>query len=459
MTALALVTETYTEPDYLDSESAPVLAADLDATEKAIIKAYVKKLKGRGFCILNDSSANYTRLFNRYEDTAIPMSWLHGDFIRHLVRVKKSCRLPTTNYLTLNLEHIIGKKFVPNAGEFFTSPISECTYANTYRAYQPTSSNKDLSPLFTKFFERLITNEADRHLVLQWLSHIFQYPEQRPSWHVMMPSDTGVGKGFLVEKILQPLLHHTSVISSFGRLTGRFSTLLEDKLFLLLDDCKARSESQQTQLKSLLSEERAYVEHKGKDAGMVNTYTRMILASNESKPLDLEENERRWFVLEKLVHKESPEETQSFIAELTTWLNLPCSLDAVHNFFMHYNLDDFNHKQVRKTQALLNIVQRSKGIHGDLLADFILDNEVFTTADWMVEYERQGLPKLRDAKAIPALLAEAGYEKDRPTVHGERQTLCYPIGWSPEQIEAVYPKKPGQVSTEKTGPACEDQPF
>ena len=435
--SLALVTETYVEPDYLDSESAPVLAAQLTVAEKEVIKAYVDKLKARGFCVLNDSTNNYTRLFNRYEDEALPMSWLHGDFNRYLMKARKSCRLPTTTYLTLRLEHIIGKKFVPNAGEFFTSPVSECTYANTYRAYVPKSDSKELSPLFLQFFERLIPNEDDCDLALQWLSHIFQFPEQRPSWHLMMPSDTGVGKGFLVEEILQPLLHHTALISSFGKLTGRFSTLLEDKLVLLLDDCKARSESQQIELKSLLSEQRAYIEHKGKDAGMVNTYTRMILASNESKPLDLEENERRWFVLEKLVHRDSPEETQSFIKDLSTWLSLPGSLDAVHNFFMTYDIANFNHKQVRKTQALFDIVQKSKSLHADILENFIVDHVVFKNEEWMSAYDDEKVPRPRN---ITELLSGAGYVNKHRTVHGIRLRLCHPAGMDDADLAAAWPE-------------------
>lgn len=86
------------------------------------------------------------------------------------------------------------------------------------------------------------------------------------------------------------------------------------------------------------------------------------------------------------------------------------------------------------------MVSKGKGIHGELLAGFIEDHPVFTTADWLAEYERQGLPKLRDAKAIPALLLEAEYEKGKPTIRGKREALCYPMGWDAAQIEAAYPE-------------------
>ena len=258
----------------------------------------------------------------------------------------------------------------------------------------------------------------------------------------MLTSDAGTGKGFLLEKILHPLLHHTQVIASYARITGQFSTVLADNLFVLLDDCKSKSEATQTALKSFMSEERVFVEHKHQTGGMTKTYTRFLLASNEQIPLAFDKDERRWVPLTRAFHEVSRETTQAHIKELSDWVDLPGSLDAVHNFFMTYDLDGFNPKCPPQTATMREMVSKGKGIHADLLADFIEEHPVFTTSEWMAEYTRQGLPILRDTKAIPALLLEAGYEKSRPTVHGERETLCYPLGWTPQQIEEVYPKKP-----------------
>lgn len=452
MTVLALVTDNTQledEPDYVEQDIA--LAATHTADEKTIYRAYVKGLKRRGFCKLDDATSAHTRLFNRFDRKPQSMSFISSDFSKYLNKIKKACRMPTTAYITYTLEHIVGQRFIPNASDYWTDPITECTYANTWRQYKPLTSCTEVPELFILFLERLFPNETERHIAVQWLSHIFQRPEERPSWHLLLNSEVGTGKGFLVESILHPLLHHTQVIAKFSRLTGQFNTTLEENLLVLLDDCKATSSVQQTELKSLLSERRVFVERKQQQGGMVDTCTRIILASNEVKPLDLDEDERRWFVPTRLVHKEDLAKTQQFIKSLQIELDKPGSLDAIYYYFMNYDTKDFNPKFVAQTATLLDMVKLSKGIHGDLLAEFIEENEVFTTAEWMAEYDRQGLPKLRDVKTIPALLAEAGYEKSKPTVHGERNTLCYPKGWSPAQIEEVYPKK--------TDPACTKQPY
>lgn len=436
------------EFDYVDDSETTTPAAKHTKAEKAIYRIYAASLKARGFCKLTNSASNFTQIFNRFDGKSYTPVLLTEDFQTWRKRNKKKCSTPTPYYLSYSLEHIVGQKFIPGAGNYHTDEITGCTYANTWRKYEPTTTTPPaLSPDFTELFERLLPDEAQRDLFLQYLAHIFQRPSQRTSWHCMFAdSDSGVGKGFLMEFILDPLLKHTQVLSTYAKLTGQFSTTLADNLLVLLDDCVARSDATQTAMKSMLSEHRVYIERKYAQGGMEYTYTRFILASNEKKPLDLEPDDRRWFIADPMRHKESPEETQQFLKGLSDWIDKPGSLDAMYQFFMNVDLDGFNHKFVVKTEAFKNMVKLSKGIHGDLLADFIEDHPVFTTAEWMAEYDRQGLLKLRDVKIIPALLAEAGYEKSRPTVHGDRETLCYPIGWSPEQIEAVYPKKPATVT-------------
>jgi hypothetical protein len=228
---------------------------------KAAIAAYVRDLEGRGFCAIDDISANQTRLLNRFDGRKLPMSFLRGDFRTYKRGKDIQGDLPSVEYVAACLPHVVGTKFLPGAGPLYADPTTRMTFANTHRAYQATHDHARVSPFFTEFFERMLCDD-ERHIVLQYLAHIIQHPYVRPSWHIMIPSDTGTGKGFLLQEILHPLLLHTSVISSFGKLTGQFSSVLEDNLLVLLDDCKARSDATQTQLKSILSEERQYVERK-----------------------------------------------------------------------------------------------------------------------------------------------------------------------------------------------------
>lgn len=343
MLALAIdnTAEHLDELDYIIELDNPV---PFTAAEKSIYRDYIKYLKEKGMCKIDDASSKETRLFNRFAKQPQSMSYIENNFPTWLRAQSKKCRMPKISYITRTLAHVVGSQFVPNGGDYWKDSLTDYTYANTYRKYKSASACAEMSPLFMQFIIRLVPDEYERNIFLQWLAHIFQKPQERPSWHIMLTSDAGTGKGFLLEKILHPLLHHTQVIASYARITGQFSTTLSDNLFVLLDDCKSKSEATQTALKSFLSEERVYEERKNQQGGMTKTYTRFMLASNEQIPLAFDKDERRWVPLTRAFHAVSRDETQAHIKKLSDWLDQPGSLEAVHHFFMTYSLEGFNPK-------------------------------------------------------------------------------------------------------------------
>lgn len=434
MTVLAIRTDTTSALNSLDK---------LTPAEKAIHAAYVKAFKRRGFCQLADASSSYMRLFNRFDKRVLPECFISGDFRRWLRKTRQECRPPSTGYVMAGLTLVVGSKFVPKDVAFVTDPQSDLTFVNTYVPYKTEVKSKDVSPLFLEFFNRLFPDKEERHTVLQWLAHIFQRPWERPSWHVMLTSEPGTGKGFLLQDILHPLLRHTSVVADYSKVMGRFSGVLEDNLLVLLDDCKAKSDATQTQLKSLLSEERAYVERKNIDGGMVNTYTRFILASNEDKPLHLEASERRWFVPARLVHWKDEKgsgdrkTTQAFIQKLADWLSSRESLCKVYNWFMSYPLDGFNSKCVPDSAGLLAVIKASKNPYVAFIEGYVAENKVFTYTDMVDALKADGLTKPSDGHLVH-LLREAGYEKSQPRINGKPKRLCHPVGMSADDIRAIY---------------------
>lgn len=425
----------------LVTDNTPIPAAEPSGptpAEKKVIADYVQDFKRRGFCKIDDEACNQTELFNRLNGKRFKQGFIENDFLTWLYANNKDCSYISAKYMMRTLTHVAGSIFTPVDLPFITEQDTGCTFINTYRKYQPQTGNTEVSPLFLEYLERLAPIAEERHVFIQWLAHLFQHPEQRTSWHIMAPSDTGTGKGFLVEKVLHPLLIHTQILNSYAKLTGQFSTTLEENLFVLLDDAKAGSESQQTQLKSILTEERAYVERKRLQGGMVKTYVRFFLASNEDTPLDLDANERRWYVLTKIEHKIDGDETAAFIKTLDDWLELPGSLDAVYNYFTTYPLDGFNHKRVSQSATLLEMVKRSKGIHAEILEAFIADHPVFTTAELMTEYDNQKLTR-PPTKTIPAMLEAIGYRNSQKTINDAKIHICHPIGMKLEDIRAAYP--------------------
>ena len=403
--------------------------------ERKLHAEYVIDLKMRGFCKMDPATSGSTILFNRFDGEREALSFIGNDFNRWLAG--RECENQSTGYILRGLPHISGQRFVPNGPDFVTTPRSRRTFANTYRRYEPTLDGADCDPLFLELFERVFPDPQERHTVLQWIAHMFQRPQERPSWHLMLPSDTGTGKGFLVENILHPLLHHTSVIRNYAQLMGQFSGMLANDLLILIDDAKAKSDAIQTEMKSLLSETRVHVEKKFGDAGMVHTYSRVILASNEDRPLYLDANERRWYVAARIGHRVDRAETADFIAKLAAWLALPGSLCKVYNFFMRYDLSGFNAKSVPESAGLEAMVAMSRNPYADFLESYVAEHSVFRYSEMVDALRADGLTKPSDREMVH-LLREVGYEKSQPRIEGKPIRLCHPVGMSLPAIRAAY---------------------
>jgi len=408
---------------------------ELTREQKQIIAEYVTDLKQRGFCAIDDSTSNQTRLFNRLTGDTLYATFLESDFDRWCSTKRKEAPYPGSRYLLQGLVHVVGHKFDPRGGEYSTDGQARLTYVNTCRKYQPASTSADVSPLWHEFWERLIPDSVKRGQALQWIAHCFQKPWERPSWHLMWPSEPGIGKGYVVEHILHPLLLHVEVAASYDKVMGRFSTMLETSLLVLLDDCKSASDSTQTKLKSILSEERQYVERKQQQGKMVPSYTRFILASNEARPLYLDPDERRWLVFDRLRHLVDATETQQFIAALDTWVKSSGALDTIHNWFMNYDLTGFNHKRPPESEALKAMLALSVNPHEEFAAGFIEDNEIFTLAELQAAFREDGLPNASPSH-VPRIMEKLGYTKSQIQIAGiGRSTYYYPMGLTTTDVQ------------------------
>ncbi|HDX8938460.1 TPA: hypothetical protein RQN91_003348 [Klebsiella michiganensis] len=336
--------------------------------------------------------------------------------------------------LRQRIKYASAREFIPGGARPLAYEADGVPVLNTWKPYEPqteTDAGTDLS-LWTEYLERLVPDADERHTVVQWLAHIFQRPEEKPSWHLMLTSATGTGKGFLFQQILSPLLNHqAALLNDYSKLTNQFSTVIANNLLVFLDDCRSSSKSLHTRLKSLLTERRQQIEEKQEQARMVSTYTRFILASNERRPIRFSPNERerRWFAVQFMEHRHNPEETGKFISRLSQWLMQDGSLDAVYWWLMAYDLTGFNPHHCRATETLEEMQEQSRSMLDIELSDWLESNRVF---------KMESLRLLFDAPAdlIKHRLEELGFRQSRINTNGagvDRSRYWFPADWKPKQ--------------------------
>ncbi|HWV02970.1 primase-helicase family protein [Ralstonia sp.] len=393
-----------------------------------------------GWCFLANEKYTTVRLYNRFTRTTPPEAVLPTMFRRWDATNASTEGL--TGYLKHSLPLVFGHVFQPNGEDFVERHGT--LWCNTYQQFEPVTDSADVHPDFLEFLERLFPDDSERHQSIQWLAHGLRKPEERPSYHLLLISESGTGKGFLFNEILKPLLIHTSIAPSFSRVTAQFSTVLEDNLLCLLDDPRKGSDETMTRMKSILSEEWALVEHKGETARMVPTFTRFILASNLERPLRLDEDDRRWFAPKKLVHRVSKEETQQFLSRLYSWLQQSDSLSRVYNWFMQYDLDGFNPKHIPQTDQLRAMIAMSRNALDDVYADFFAENPVLHVSDLQAHIVDAGYTKPQNA-AVNHALVEGGYRSQELLAEGKRARY-----WVRKELD----RKTAQTILDGAGQAC-----
>lgn len=311
-------------------------------------------------------------------------------------------------------------------------------YLNTFKSYSPTSNKQqqaDLS-LLNAFFERLFPIESEREVVLDWITHLIQKPHEKPSFHLLLTGEQGVGKGSLCNALIAPLISNQLVsINSYSQLTGRFSDVLADNLLIILDDCKRGNHNTTTQLKSLLTEKRVYVERKGQQGRMVNTYSRFILNSNDKLPIPIEHSDRRWYIPQYMNHVVDRRETQVFISSFISWLQ--ANIDCVYWYFMNRDISSFNHNDCVCTATKQSLQDKSTPSLVEYIQDYIASVWPFFSKAEINNYLKQQSVSYSQSELNEAI-ESIDYECKQIRVKNERYRICVPKNAEPTIID--YPK-------------------
>ena len=307
-------------------------------------------------------------------------------------------------------------------------------YLNLYEAYQPSYNSVGDIALWHEFMERLFPVENERVYIELFMAHMFQRPSERPTFGLMLTSEHGTGKGKLYS-ILECLLNNQSnTCNSFDDFTNRFSVALHNNFLCLLDDVIAKGDKQMSTLKSKITEPRQKFEMKGQQPIQEDCYTRIILASNDRRPLKLEQGDRRWYCPQFIKHKVSPDETADFIEQLSDWLDADNgkAYDLIYNYLTGLNISSFNAKKHVKTETLEEMIGLSKSTLETEIEEYLSTHPAFGLKEICSHFDRHSPDLIKDklvqldchgiAKEVRLLRNHPDYpSNERHVYRGDRQ--------------------------------------
>lgn len=337
----------------------------------------------------------------------------YGDFLNNLnsriipllPRVLGSSFYPASNY-------------DPSKDKFFKSK-SGAFLANTYVPYKPAIvTNFETPPILLKYLDRVFSNEQDRKIVVQWLADIIQNPSRRPMWAVLLTGKQGSGKSSIFRLVSLALGNrHTWEKNEYGPAFKQFSEVVPDNLLVSFDDAPARADTYQ-RLKQVITCNSMQIELKGMQKLVHReVYARILVCSNVSRPLRIEEGDRRIYCAEPSEHLEGPEESAEFFVAFIDWLESPDAPAILYNFFMGVDLSDFTPGSTIKTETHAKMVGLSTTVLENLLLDYVTEKPIFHNTTLLSHLSSHGINRV-DADVLKMKFADLGYVHKRRPVEG-----------------------------------------
>jgi hypothetical protein len=185
--------------------------------------------------------------------------------------------------------------------------------------------------------------ERDRFLC--WSAFVVQHPDRKPQWHWLVISDQGVGK----DSMLKPLKLAVGTDNWYENLSdglkGDFNYMMERKLLIIGETGQTRFASAHdisTKLKPLAAAppDEITINKKNLHPYLIPNVHAVILFSNEEHPLHLEQNQRRFHVVNRR-QKEKPQ-SEAYYAQLHGWF-AKGGAELSASYLLNYPLTDADH--------------------------------------------------------------------------------------------------------------------
>ena len=241
----------------------------------------------------------------------------------------------------LPLTVVMGDSFLPGAPRILSGDLLNLWTPPDLQPSGARVTKEQVAP-FVEFMERWFPVQEERKYMWQWIAHAVRYPHHRITTTPLLRSDHGTGKGFFAEYLMAGLLGEKSVANTgLKTVVGDFNEILEGRTFVVIDELYKDGTATANALKSIQGNQTISLNRKHQPVVTIKNYINFIVTSNDTVPLDLEPDDRRFWVPQFIKHKVDGRETAHFInATLRPWLG-GGGFQLVRDYLEQLNLTDF----------------------------------------------------------------------------------------------------------------------
>ena len=218
-------------------------------------------------------------------------------------------------------------------------------------------------------FERVFHsgNKETLDYELKWLSHMLQFPQEKPHAHIARFEPTGgTGKDIIGNMLRFKIIgqEHSTTASGNEQLCNNFNANYENAILIVGNEIAwGKSHSSRHKLYDETASVMRQIEPKGVDRYEVYNYTRYILHSNDPNPINVQKGDRRFLALR--CHdisldfndgKADPRYREYFV-KLGQACSDTTSVQAFVGHLLSLDLSDFNRFRAPDTDAKRELVE------------------------------------------------------------------------------------------------------
>ncbi|MDG1369257.1 MAG: DUF5906 domain-containing protein [Paracoccaceae bacterium] len=288
----------------------------------------------------------------------------------------------------------------------------------------------------------LATEPSEAELLLTFLAYIYQNPGKRVRWAIVLFGIQGNGKSFWVE-LMKRLMGHNAGEVAGTTVAQRFTGWAVNKLFIAIEEIRVPSESKYAvldKMKPFISNNEVNVELKGQDDRVVPNFASYLLLTNHDDALPLDDDDRRYCVIETKHRTKADIPGQGYFNEL--FGALKDHIEAIAHYFAARPIpSDFNpNGRAPETRGRHRMMEESKSGPRLAVEDAIAEldckviNDDFVYVSALLENAKAWLtgPILPDRRSVGRILKDMGYVKHTvgdkhqgPKIGKKERTIYY----------------------------------
>lgn len=240
---------------------------------------------------------------------------------------------------------------------------------NLYGGWPTKPKQGDCSKLL-QLLQYLCSNEQNPdevyQWVLRWLALPIQYPGAKMRTALILHGPQGTGKNLFFESIM-------AIYGEYGRIVDqaaiedKFNDWASKKLFMIADEVVARTElfHVKNKLKAFVTGEWIRINPKNVAAHDERNHVNIVFLSNESVPLVLDHDDRRYMVMH------TPEKLEADFYQQVRDELASGGIAALHDHLLQVNMEGFDvHSKPPATRAKQQLIEASLDSVGSFVRDW-----------------------------------------------------------------------------------------